>query len=93
MKMAVDSLFNRLGQRAKYQNKDVLILVFAADDVGEVGFMNTLSPTTIIKVRVEDAPNLAMGDSFEIEKACYHLIAEPKKEQHLLVWKAEVSCD
>ena len=62
MKMAVDSLFNRLGQRAKYQNKDVLILVFAADDVGEVGFMNTLSPTTIIKVRVEDAPNLAMGD-------------------------------
>lgn len=45
MKMAVDSLFNRLGQRAKYQNKDVLILVFAADDVGEVGFMNTLSPT------------------------------------------------
>ena len=43
MKMAVDSLFNRLGQRAKYQNKDVLILVFAADDVGEVGFMNTLS--------------------------------------------------
>lgn len=27
MKMAVDSLFNRLGQRAKYQNKDVLILV------------------------------------------------------------------
>lgn len=43
MKMAVDSLFNRLGQRAKYQNKDVLILVFAADDVGEVGFMNTAS--------------------------------------------------
>ena len=35
MKMAVGSLFNRLGQRAKYQNKDVLILVFAADDVAK----------------------------------------------------------
>lgn len=58
-----------------------------------VWILATLSPTTIIKVKVEDAPNLAMGDSFETEKACYHLIAEPKKEQHLLVWRAEVSCD
>lgn len=87
---AVDSLFLRLGQPAEYNGKTVPILVFAPDDVGEVGFANTISPTTLIRVRVSDAPDLAVGDTFECGGATYRVMSDPRREQHRLVWRAEV---
>ena len=90
---AVDSLFLRLGQPAEYNGKTVPILVFAPDEMGEVGFANTISPTTLIRVRVSDAPDLAVGDTFECGGATYRVMSDPRREQHRLVWRAEVSCD
>ena len=93
MKTAVDSLFLRLGQLAEHNGKNIPILIFAPDVEGEVGFINTISPSTLLRVRISDVPDLAVGDTFECGGATYRIMSDPRREQHRLVWRAEVSCD
>ena len=93
MKTAVDSLFLRLGQLAEYNGKNIPILIFAPDVEGEVGFINTISPSTLLRVRISDVPDLAVGDTFECGGITYRVMSEPKREKHHLVWRMAVSCD
>lgn len=94
MEKAVISLFNRLGIKADYQGKQVRIIVMEPDEVVGVGFVQALTPTSVLRVRVSDAPDLSKGDSFTTEHGItYHIMSNPIREQHHLVWRADISCD
>ena len=86
MKTAVDSLFNRLGTPATYQNRRVRIILNEPDEVVGVGFINAHSETHRARIRISDAPELKIGDKIETTTETYAVHSEPVRDIHQLVW-------
>jgi len=63
LKKAVDSLFNRCGTIGNYQGREVLFLLIEPDEVVGVGFVKAHTDTHFMKIRISDAPDLAVADS------------------------------
>ena len=89
MKTAVDSLFNRLGKTATYKGQSIRIILTEPDEVVEIGFVNTHSPSHRGRIRLSDAPELKVGDKIETDDETFAVYSEPICDIHRLVW----SCD
>lgn len=93
LKKAVDSLFNRCGTIGNYQGREVLFLLIEPDEVVGVGFVKAHTDTHLMKIRISDAPDLAVGDTIETDAATYRVHTEPVKDIHNLVWSVDVLCN
>lgn len=85
MKMATDSLFNRMGQPAMYKDKTIRIILTEPDEIVGVGFVNTHSPSHRAKIRISDAPNLKIGDKIDTDDETLAIHSEPVKDIHKLI--------
>ena len=86
LKKAVDSLFNRCVTIGNYQGREVLFLLIEPDEVVGVGFVKAHTDTHFMKIRISDAPDLAVA-------ATYRVHTEPVKDIHNLVWSVDVLCN
>jgi len=66
------------------------IVLRRPDRVSDFGETRLHSETTVIDIRVADAPALASGDAFEIEGESYVVQGEPLRDAERLIWTAEV---
>ncbi len=92
MKMAVDSLFNRLGTPAMFKNRSVRIILNEPDEVIGVGFINAHSETHRARIRISDAPELKIGDKIETAEETYAVHSGPVRDIHQLVWSCDLIC-
>ena len=92
MQMAVDSLFNRLGQTAIYKNNSIQVILIEPDEIVGIGFVNTHSPSHRAKIRISDAPELKVGDKMETVNETFAVYSEPVKDIHKLVWSCDLIC-
>ena len=92
MKMAVDSLFLKLGKTATYKNQSIRIILTEPDEVVGIGFVNTHSPTHRVRIRLSDAPELKIGDKIETAEETYAVYSEPVRDIHRLVWSCDLIC-
>ena len=92
MKMAVDSLFNRLGIPAIFKNRSIRIILNEPDEVVGVGFINAHSETHRVRIRISEVPELKIGDKIETEDETYAVHSEPVKDTHRLVWSCDLRC-
>lgn len=90
LEKAVNSLFNRLGQKAIYKGRTVLFLLSAPDEVVGIGYVRAHTPTAKLQIRVSDAPKLAVGDEIETSSRTLHLSSEPMKDIHNLIWTVDL---
>ena len=84
LEKAVNSLFNRLGQKAIYKGRTVLFLLSAPDEVVGIGYVRAHTPTAKLQIRVSDAPELAVGDEIETSSR------KPMKDIHNLIWTVDL---
>jgi hypothetical protein len=68
----------------------VRIVVRRPDRVSDFGETRLHSETTVIDIRVTDAPQLANGDAFEIDGDAFVVQGEPLRDAERLIWTAEV---
>lgn len=92
LKKAVDSLFNRCGTTGTYQGCKILFLLTEPDEVVGVGFVKAHTDTHLMRIRLSDAPDLAVGDTIKTETATYRVHTEPIKDIHNFVWSVDVLC-
>lgn len=83
---AVDSLFEKLGRSAKYQNRDVLIFLLRPDEVVSVGFAQAHTATNIMRIRIFEAPELKVNDIILYNNKEYIVSQEPQRDTNNLVW-------
>ena len=93
LKKAVDRLFNRCGTAGTYQGREVLFLLTEPDEVVGVGFVNAHTDTHHMRLRISDAPDLAVGDTIESDATTYRVHKEPVKDIHNLIWSVDVLCN
>ena len=58
---AVNSLFERCGQRGTYKGREVLFLLSEPDEVVGIGFAKAQSVTAVIKLRISEARTFRSG--------------------------------
>lgn len=92
MKMAVDSLFNQMGRPVTHKNKVILIILTEPDEIVEVGFVPTHSPSCRAKIRISDAPNLKIGDKIDTDGKTMAVHSKPVKDIHNLIWSCDLIC-
>ena len=68
----------------------VRIVVRRPDRVSDFGETRLYAETTVIDIRVADAPALASGDAFEIDAESYVVQGEPLRDAERLIWTAEL---
>ena len=93
LKKAVDSLFNRCGTIGNSQGRGVLFLSIEPDAVVGAGLVKAHTDTHFMKIRMSDAPDLAVGDTIETDAVTYRVHKEPVKDIHNLVWSVDVLCN
>jgi hypothetical protein len=84
--MARDATFTPTGGVAV----PVRIVVRRPDRVSDFGETRLHSETTVVDIRVADAPTLASGDAFEIGGESYVVQGEPLRDAERLIWTAEL---
>lgn len=90
---AVDSLFEKLGKSAKYQNRDVLIFLLRPDEVVSVGFTQAHTATNIMRIRIFEAPELKVNDVILYNNKEYVVSQEPQRDTNNLIWNFGVICN
>ncbi|MFI3241757.1 MAG: hypothetical protein R3Y43_04245 [Alphaproteobacteria bacterium] len=73
-----------------YKGNDVLFLLSEPDEVVGIGFASIHNETSKLKIMVEDAPFLEVGEEIEYQDIAYKVMSEPKRDIHRLVWEADV---
>lgn len=89
---AVNSLFIRMGRTGIYQNRKVLFLLSAPDEVVSVGFARAQTATAKLQIRISDAPELKIGDEIIADNQVFRIASEPMKDIHNLIWTANLAC-
>lgn len=85
--LAVDGLWRAGGTGPAVPAR---IIVRRPDRIVELGETRISAATTLIEIRVADAPTLAEGDTLEFEGAVYVVQGQPMRDSMRLVWAAEV---
>lgn len=85
--LAVDALYRAGGAGPGVA---VRVIRAAPDRVTAFGESRFVTDTTALDVRIADAPDLAAGDTFEIEGRLHQVRGEPVRDAERLVWAAEV---
>lgn len=68
----------------------VRVVLRRPDRVSDFGETRLHSETTVVDIRVADAPQLASGDAFEIEGESYVVQGEPLRDTERLIWTVGV---
>jgi hypothetical protein len=84
--MARDAIFTPTGGVAV----PVRIVVRRPDSVSDFGETRLHAETTVVDIRVADAPALSSGDAFEIAGESYVVQGEPMRDAERLIWTAEL---
>ena len=66
------------------------VIVRRPDRIAEFGGTRISAATTLIEVRVADAPTLAEGDTLEVEGTLYIVQGEPMRDSARLIWTVEI---
>lgn len=88
---AVDSLFKRLGLEADYLHpsdppQTILVIPRRPEQLLELGEGRIHAEDPQLEFRVSEIPNPQRGDEIVLQGRTYRLEAEPRLEQHHLVW-------
>lgn len=84
--MARDATFTPTGGVAV----PVRVALRRPDRVSDFGETRLHTETTVVDIRVADAPTLASGDAFEIAGESYVVQGEPLRDAERLIWTAEL---
>jgi hypothetical protein len=84
--MARDATFTPTGGVAV----PVRVALRRPDRVSDFGETRLHSETTVVDIRVADAPTIASGDAFEIGGESYVVQGEPLRDAERLIWTAEL---
>lgn len=68
----------------------VRVVLRRPDRVSDFGETRLHLETTVVDIRVTDAPMLANGDVFEIDGETFLVQGEPLRDAERLIWTAEV---
>lgn len=84
--IAVDALY-----RAGGEGSGALIRVIrkAPDQLANFGDSRFVTDTLSIDLRISEVPNLATGDTLEIEGEIFEVRSEPVRDRERLVWSTE----
>lgn len=85
--LAIDGLWRAGGTGSEVPAR---IFVRRPDRVAEFGETRISAATTLMEIRVADAPTLAEDDTLEIEGTVYIVQGEPMRDSARLVWTVEV---
>ena len=84
--MARDAMFMPTGGDAV----PVRVVVRRPDQTFTFGETRLHAATTLLDIRVADAPELAEGDGFQIDGIDYVVQGEPSRDAERLIWTAEL---
>jgi len=84
--MARDATFTPKGGSAV----PVRVVLRRPDRVFEFGETRLHAATTLLDIRVADAPSLAEGDGFQFDGVAYVVQGEPSRDAERLIWTAEL---
>ena len=84
--MARDATFTPKGGSAV----SVRVVLRRPDRVFEFGETRLHAATTLLDIRVADAPSLAKGDGFQFDGVSYVVQGEPRRDAERLIWTAEL---
>jgi len=84
--MARDATFTPTGGVAV----PVRIVVRRPDRVSDFGETRLHAETTVVDIRVADAPSFAEGDGFQFDGVSYVVQGEPRRDAERLIWTAEL---
>ena len=84
--MARDATFTPMGGSAV----PVRVVVRQPDQTLTFGETRLHTVTTLLDIRVADAPELAEGDRFEIDGMSYVVQGTPSRDAKRLIWTAEL---
>jgi hypothetical protein len=84
--MARDATFTPTGGVAV----PVRVALRRPDRVSDFGETRLHAETTVVDIRVADAPTIASGDAFEIGGESYLVQGEPLRDAERLIWTAEL---
>jgi len=84
--MAKDATFTRSGGSPVV----VRIVLRRPDRVFEFGETRLHTATTLLDIRVADAPELAEGDGFEFDGESFAVQGEPLRDAERLIWTVEL---
>jgi len=68
----------------------IRVVLRRPDRVFEFGETRLHAATTMLDIRVADAPGLAEGDRFELDGVSYVVQGEPSRDAERLIWTAEL---
>ena len=84
--IAVDALYRPGGIGSGVA---IRVIRSAPDQVAAFGEGRFVTDTVLIAVRVADAPDLASGDTIEVNGVLFEVRADPVRDADRLVWSAE----
>ena len=84
--IAVDALYRPVGIGVGVA---IRAIRSAPDQIATFGEGRFVSDTVLIAVRVADAPDLASGDTIEVNGVLFEVRADPVRDADRLVWSAE----
>ena len=84
--MARDAEFTPVGG----DTVPVRVVVRQPDQTFTFGETRLHAATTLLDIRIADAPELAEGDRFQIDGVDYIVQGEPSRDAERLIWTAEL---
>lgn len=84
--IALDALWRPGGEG---EGQPVRVIRRQPDRMANFGDGRFVTDTTLIDVRVSDAPTLAPGDTFEIGGDLYEVRGDPVRDADRLTWSAD----
>jgi len=84
--MARDAAFTPVGGSAV----PVRVVMRQPDQPFTFGETRLHAATTLLDIRIADAPELAEGDRFQIDGVDYIVQGEPSRDAERLIWTAEL---
>jgi len=84
--IAVDALYRPGGTGA---GVSIRVVFSSPDQLAAFGEGRFVTDTVLIAVRVADAPDLASGDTIEVNGLLFEVRADPVRDADRLVWSAE----
>lgn len=91
---SVDSLFTKLGVAATFQprigmNRAVTLIPKRPDEIIGLGQSEISSEATLFDLRIKEVAELKADDVLIYQGEEYHIIGEPRRDIHRLIWTVE----
>lgn len=84
--LAIDALYRAGGEGS---GTPVRVMRSSPDETNTWNGGRFVAETTMLDVQIDDAPNLAAGDIFEIAGETFRVQGEPTRDAEHIFWRAE----